>query len=103
MDLIEGSETSANINQTLGIHPKIETVNTEHSESLKSRIINHVPTAYNVAAVLYLRSVLHVMLFPLLNMLCTFTLALSVVCVLCPIWRFFFLCFTPGKDPVPTV
>jgi hypothetical protein len=38
MDLIEGSETSANINQTLGIHPKIETVNTEHSESLKSRI-----------------------------------------------------------------
>jgi hypothetical protein len=37
MDLIQGSETSANINQTLGIHPKIETVNTEHSESLKSR------------------------------------------------------------------
>jgi hypothetical protein len=37
MDLIEGSETSANIIQTLGIHPKIETVNTEHSESLKSR------------------------------------------------------------------
>jgi hypothetical protein len=29
MDLIEGSETSANINQTLGIHPKIETVKTE--------------------------------------------------------------------------
>jgi hypothetical protein len=26
MDLKEGSETSANINQTLGIHPKIETV-----------------------------------------------------------------------------
>jgi hypothetical protein len=26
MDLIEGSETSANINQTLRIHPKIETV-----------------------------------------------------------------------------
>jgi hypothetical protein len=37
MDPIEGSETSANINQTLGIHPKIETVNTEQSESLKSR------------------------------------------------------------------
>jgi predicted DNA-binding antitoxin AbrB/MazE fold protein len=37
MDLREGSETSANINQTLGIHPKIETVNTEHSESLKSK------------------------------------------------------------------
>jgi hypothetical protein len=29
MDLIEGSETSANINQTLGIHPKIETVNVQ--------------------------------------------------------------------------
>jgi hypothetical protein len=39
MDLIEGSETSAHINQTLGIHPKIETVNTEQSESLKSRKI----------------------------------------------------------------
>jgi hypothetical protein len=38
MDTIEGSETSANINQTLGIHPKIETVNTEQSESLKSSI-----------------------------------------------------------------
>jgi hypothetical protein len=38
MDPTEGSETSANINQTLGIRPKIETVNTEHSESLKSRI-----------------------------------------------------------------
>jgi hypothetical protein len=37
MDQTEGSETSANINQTLGIHPKVETVNTEHSESLKSR------------------------------------------------------------------
>jgi hypothetical protein len=42
MDLIEGSETSANINQTLGIHPKIETVNTEHSESLKSRILHEI-------------------------------------------------------------
>jgi hypothetical protein len=29
MDPIEGSETSANINQTLGIHPKIETVKKE--------------------------------------------------------------------------
>jgi hypothetical protein len=38
MDPIEGSETSANINQKLGIHPKIETVNTEHSESFKSRL-----------------------------------------------------------------
>jgi hypothetical protein len=39
MDPIEGSETSANINQMLGIHPKIETVNTEHNESLKSRTL----------------------------------------------------------------
>jgi hypothetical protein len=38
MDPTEGSETLANINQTLGIHPKVETVNTEYSESLKSRI-----------------------------------------------------------------
>jgi hypothetical protein len=38
MDLTEGSETSANINQTLGKHPKVNTVDTEHSESLKSRI-----------------------------------------------------------------
>jgi hypothetical protein len=36
MDLTEGSETSANIKQTLGKHPKVNTVNTEHSESLKS-------------------------------------------------------------------
>jgi hypothetical protein len=27
MDLTEGSETSANINQTLGKHPKVNTVN----------------------------------------------------------------------------
>jgi hypothetical protein len=39
MDLTEGSETSANIKQTLGKHPKVNTVNTEHSESLKSK--NH--------------------------------------------------------------
>jgi hypothetical protein len=38
MDLTEGSETSANINQTLGKHPKVDTVNTENSESLKSRM-----------------------------------------------------------------
>jgi hypothetical protein len=46
MDLIEGSETSANINQPLGIHPKIETVNTEHSESLKSRMIQTVSNIF---------------------------------------------------------
>jgi hypothetical protein len=36
MDLTEGSETSANINQTPGKHPEVDTVNTEHGESLKS-------------------------------------------------------------------
>jgi hypothetical protein len=49
MDLIEGSETSANINQPLGIHPKIETVNTEHSESLKSRTTKLVITKLGIA------------------------------------------------------
>jgi hypothetical protein len=38
MDLTEGSETSANINQTQGNHPKVDILNTEHGESLKSRI-----------------------------------------------------------------
>jgi NADP-dependent 3-hydroxy acid dehydrogenase YdfG len=38
MDLTEGSETSANINQTPRKHPKVDTLNTEHGESLKSRI-----------------------------------------------------------------
>jgi hypothetical protein len=35
MDLTEGTETSANINQTLGKHPRADTVNIEHGESLK--------------------------------------------------------------------
>jgi hypothetical protein len=39
MDLTEGSETSDNINQTPGNHPKVDTLNTEHGESLKSRAI----------------------------------------------------------------
>jgi hypothetical protein len=39
MDLTEGPETSANIILTLGKHPKDNTVNTEHSESLKSRML----------------------------------------------------------------
>jgi hypothetical protein len=43
MDLTEGSETSANIKQTLGKHPKVNTVNTEHSESLKSRTYFRFP------------------------------------------------------------
>jgi hypothetical protein len=40
---------------------------------------NHVSRAYSVAAVLYLRYVIHVMLFRPWNMSC-FTLTLSVVC-----------------------
>jgi hypothetical protein len=39
MDLTEGSETSANINQTPGNHPKVDILNTEHGESLKSMIM----------------------------------------------------------------
>ena len=42
---------------------------------------NQVYRVHSVAAVLYLQFVLHVMLFRMLNMFCTFTLALSVVCV----------------------
>jgi hypothetical protein len=39
MEQIERSETSANINQTSGKHPKENTLNIEHGESLKSRMI----------------------------------------------------------------
>ena len=53
----------------------------------------HVCRVYSVAAVLYLQSVLHIMLLRAWNMFCTFTLALSVVCVLCQIWLFFFSSF----------
>ena len=44
-------------------------------------ITNHMSRAYNVAAVLYLQLVLHVMLFRLRNtrIFCTFTLAFSIV------------------------
>ena len=42
--------------------------------------INHVSRVYSVAAVLYLRFSLYVMLFRPRSMLCTFKLALSVVC-----------------------
>ena len=51
---------------------------------------NPVTTVCNVEAVPYLQSVLHVMLFRVLNMFCTLTLALPTVCV-CgahPIWLF---------------
>ena len=50
--------------------------------------IKHVSRIYIVAAVLYLQFVLHVMLFHSLNMLCTFTLAHSAVCVLYQMWLF---------------
>ena len=39
MDLIEGSETSAIINQTTGNYPKENLVYSVHGESLKSRMI----------------------------------------------------------------
>jgi len=42
---------------------------------------NHVTTVYSFAALLYLQFVLHVMLFRMLNMFCTFTLALPAVYV----------------------
>ena len=45
---------------------------------------NHASRVYSFVAVLYLQSVLHVMLFRMLNMFCTFTLVLSEVCVQCP-------------------
>ena len=50
---------------------------------------NRVSTVFSVTAVLYLQSVLHVMLFRVLNMFCTFTSALPTVCVQCTIWLFF--------------
>ena len=49
---------------------------------------NQVFRVWSVAALLYLQFVLHVMLFRPWNMFCTFTLALSAVCVQCPIWLF---------------
>jgi hypothetical protein len=54
---------------------------------------NRVTTVYSVTAVLYLQSVLDVMLFRMLNMFCTFTLALAIAFVHCPVpvWLFFFV------------
>jgi hypothetical protein len=52
---------------------------------------NHVSRLYSVAAVLYLQSVLHVMLFRPCYMFCTFTLPLPAVCVRCPTWLFLVL------------
>jgi len=49
---------------------------------------NHVSVVYSFASVLYLQFVLHVILFCPWNVFCTFTLALSVVCVQCPVGCF---------------
>ena len=55
---------------------------------------NRFSKVHSVATVLYLQSVLHAMLFRMLNMFCTFTLALPAVCVQCPVWLgFSFLYF----------
>jgi hypothetical protein len=48
-----------------------------------------VSSVYRIAAVLYLQFMLYVMLFRQWNIFCTFTLALSIVCVQCPVWLFF--------------
>ena len=50
---------------------------------------SHVSRVYNVAAVLYLQFLLHVMLFHVLNMFCTLPQHFSEVCVQCPIWSLF--------------
>ena len=49
---------------------------------------DHVSRVHSVAAVLYLQSVLHVMLFRPCSMYHTITLALLAVCVQCTIWLF---------------
>jgi hypothetical protein len=46
---------------------------------------NHVPTLYNVAAILLLQYMAHTMLFPTINPF-VFTSVLSAVCVQCPLW-----------------
>ena len=50
---------------------------------------SHVCRVCTVAAVLYVQSVLHVMLFRPWNKFCTFTSALPAVCVRWPIWLVF--------------
>ena len=44
MDLIEGSETSAIINQTPGNYPKENLLYSVHGESLKSRFLTYLLT-----------------------------------------------------------
>ena len=46
-----------------------------------------------IASLYFHNSVLHVMLFRMLNMFCTFTSALPAVCVQCPIWLYLFMQF----------
>ena len=50
---------------------------------------HHISRAYSVAAVLYLRFVLHVMLFPMLNVLYSCTSTFRSICVQCTVWLFF--------------
>jgi len=54
---------------------------------------NYVCRVCSVAAVLYLQFLPRVMLSRPWNMVCSFTLALSVVYVQCPIWLGFFFFF----------
>jgi hypothetical protein len=58
---------------------------------------NHVPTLHNVAAVLLLQYMAHVMVFPTINPL-YFTLVLPAVSVQCPVWVF---CSVPGHRAFP--
>jgi hypothetical protein len=51
---------------------------------------NQISRVYSVSAVLNLQFVLHEMLFRTLNIFCTFTLALSEVCVQRPICFFLY-------------
>jgi hypothetical protein len=42
MELILGSETLTNFNQTPGLHPKENTLHQQHGESLKTKIVYFV-------------------------------------------------------------
>jgi len=55
--------------------------------------MNYTARIHKFAAVPYLQFLIHVMLFRTWNIFCTFTLKLTVICVQCPIWLFFFLHF----------
>ena len=52
MEQIECSETSAYINQTPGNYPKENTLDSEHGESLKSRI-SHIVTVFETEVFAY--------------------------------------------------